>query len=89
MLIVVIHADFFDCGGRQIFGGPIFEEPNEILLLNKALKFVVTFSKYALKSIKIRKTIEKIQENANFSAILKFSGGTMGKIRDILWTDYS
>ena len=40
---------------HQIFGGPIFEGRNEILLLVKALKFGVIFQKYALKLIKIRK----------------------------------
>ena len=47
---------------RQMFGGPIFREWNEIFLLGKVLKFGVIFQKYALKLIKIWKIIEKIRE---------------------------
>ena len=38
-------------------GGPILEGRNEILLLGKAVKFVVIFQKYALKLIKSDKIL--------------------------------
>ena len=40
-------------GVHKMFGGgPIFRGRKEILLLGKAVKFVVIFQKYALKLIK-------------------------------------
>ena len=51
--------DFSVEGVRQMFGGPIFEGRNEILLLGKVLKFRVIFQKYVLKFIKTWKIIEK------------------------------
>ena len=51
-----------------MFGGPIFEGQNEILLLGKALKFGVIFQKYALKLLIIWKNYqENSRKNANFS----------------------
>ena len=41
-----------------MFGGPVFEGRNEILLLGKAVKVRVIFQKNALKVIKIGKIIE-------------------------------
>ena len=59
----VISAGFLGWRGPpNVWGGPIFEGRNEILLLGKALKFRVIFQKYALKLIEIWKTIEKIRE---------------------------
>ena len=60
-------------GVRQMFGGPIFEGRNEILLLGKALKFMVIFQKYAFKC-KNWKIMEKIREKCNFSRCFIFSG---------------
>ena len=40
---------FWGEGVHQMFGGPIFEGRNEILLLGKALKFREIIQKYALK----------------------------------------
>ena len=63
-----------------MFGGPIFEGRNEILLLGKALKFGVIFQKYKLKLIKIWIIIEeKIEKNANFLEIFYFRAGPWGK----------
>ena len=65
--------DFPVEGVRQMFGCPIFEGRNEILLWGKALKFGGIYQKYALKLIKIWKIIEKILEkNAKFSETLNF-----------------
>ena len=46
-----------------MFGVPIFEGRNQILLLGKALKFKVIFQTKSLKWIKSWKIIEKIREN--------------------------
>ena len=58
----VMRAGFFGWGGPTNVWGPIFEGRNEILLLDKALKFRVICQKYALKLIKIRRTIENIRK---------------------------
>ena len=59
--------DFSVEGGPQnVCGGPIFRGWNEILLLDKALKFGVIFQKLALKLIKICKIIGKIREKCKF-----------------------
>ena len=55
-----IVQDFSIEGVHQMYGGPIFEGGNEILLLGKALKFRVIFQKYALKLIEIWKSIFEI-----------------------------
>ena len=48
-------------GVRQMFGGPIFEDRNEILLLGKALKLWGKFSKICIKMKNIQIIIEKIR----------------------------
>ena len=45
--------DFSVEGVHQMFGGPIFESRNEILLLGKDVKFRGIFQKYAGKLIKL------------------------------------
>ena len=68
--------DFPVEGGPPNVWGPIFEGRNEMLLLGKALKFVVNFKKYALKLIKIRKIIEKIREKMQiFRKTFSFRAG--------------
>ena len=63
-----------------MFGGPIFEGRNEILLLGKALKLRLNFQTYALKLIKIGKILEKIREkNAKFSEFFNFRVGPWEK----------
>ena len=57
-------------GVRQMFGGQIFLEWKEILLLGKALKFGVILQKYSLNLIEIWKSIGKIWEKMqNFRKI--------------------
>ena len=53
-----------------MFGGQICEGRNEILLLDKALKFGVILQNYALNLIKNLNIIEKIFENAFFRKLL-------------------
>ena len=50
-----------------MFGSPIFLRWKEILLLGKAIEFLVIFQKYALKLIKNEKLLRKLEKNANFS----------------------
>ena len=45
--------DFLFEGAHKMFGGPIFDGRNKILLLRQALKLGVIFQKYPLKLIKI------------------------------------
>ena len=70
-------------------GGPIFLGRNEILLLGKALKFVVIFQKYALKLTKIEKLLRKFEKNSKiFGIFFNFLAGhnflIMRKIRNII-----
>ena len=62
-------------GVRQMFGGPIFEGQNKILLFGKVLKFGVIFQKYALKLIKIWKTSAENREKCIFFRIFFYFWG--------------
>ena len=63
--------DILGEGVHQMFGGPIFDGRNAILLLVKALKFRVIFQKYSLKIIKIWKTIETIRERCHTEVVYR------------------
>ena len=68
--------DFSVEGGPKMFGGPIFEGRNEILLLGEALKLGVIFQKYALKLIEIWKIVEKMREKMQiFPKFFNFLAG--------------
>ena len=71
---------------RQMFGGPIFEGRNEILLLGKALKLGVIFQKL----INIWKFIEKMREKMQvFSENCLIFSQNYGKIMNIIWIGYN
>ena len=53
-------------GPENVWGGPIFQGWNEILLLGKALKFGVIFQKYALKLIKNGKILRRFEKKCKF-----------------------
>ena len=57
--------DFSVEGVQQMFGGPIFEGRNEILVLGKTLKFRTIFQKYALK-LKNEKRLRKFENKGRF-----------------------
>ena len=82
-IIVVIYIGFFGWVVHQMFGGPIFECRNGILLLGKGLKFSVICQKYALKLIEIWQLREKICEKRNFSQnYLKFRAAKLENKKD-------
>ena len=58
-----------DGGPKNVWGGPIFRGWNEILLLDKALKFGEIVQKCSLELRIIWKIIEKLEKNAKFSEI--------------------
>ena len=63
----------FSAEGVQQLEMRFFMGGNEILLIDKTLKFRVIFQKYALKLIKIFKIIEKIREKMqNFANYFNF-----------------
>ena len=65
-----------------MFGGPIFEGRNEILLLDKALKSG-NFSKICIKIIKkFGKIFEKIPEKGNFVRNFLIFGLDYGKNKE-------
>ena len=78
--------DFSVEGGRQMFDGPFFEGRDKILILGKALKFVVIFQKFALKLLNIRKITEKISEKCKFFKIIFIFCAVLGKIKIIICT---
>ena len=71
----VIYAGFFGSEEPANLGGSIFVGRNEILLLGKALKFGVIFQKHELNLIKIRKLIEKVQEQMQIFPNFVIFGG--------------
>ena len=73
---------FWVRGVHQIFGIPIFDGRNAILLLDKALKFRIIFQKYVLKLIKIWKTTEKIREKWKVLQKILILGRDYGKNKE-------
>ena len=59
MLLQYCRQDFSVDGFRQIFGGPVFNPWEKIMLLVEALKIGVIIQKCSLKLVKIWKVYEE------------------------------